>query len=102
MDPDPQVLLEQAHALLGRLMVERDQWLAAAGPRLVNLPPAGATLEAIEKDAIEQALARCWWVQYRAAEMLGISGRVMSYKITQHGILRPAMYPRRWNINNQP
>jgi len=102
MDPDPQVLLEQAHALLERLMVERDHWLAASAPRLVNLPPDGTTLQAIERDAIEQALERSLWVQYQAARLLGITGRVMSYKITQHGILRPAMYPRRWNINNQP
>ena len=103
MPPDPRVLLEQAHALLERLMLERDHWLEASGPRLVNLPADGTTLEAIEKDAIEQALDRSLWVQYEAGRLLGISGRVMNYKINHHGIVRPSFRARRWHVNtNDP
>ncbi len=59
-----------------------------AGERLLNLPAGGATLEAIEKEAIMQALRSQDWVQKKAGALLGISPRVMTYKIKKFGITR--------------
>jgi two-component system response regulator AtoC len=57
----------------------------------ISLPPEGIKLEEAERQLIEQALARSGWVQRKAAELLGISSRVMNYKIkmlTKSGQLR--------------
>ena len=57
----------------------------SAGPReasaLVKIPPAGVPLEEIERSALIEALKMSNWVQKDAAELLGISPRVMNYKI---------------------
>ncbi len=47
----------------------------------VTLPPQGITLEEAERQLIEQALSRCGGSQKKAAELLGVSGRVLNYKI---------------------
>jgi len=47
---------------------------------LVNLPPDGTTLKDIEFEAIVQALTRSYMLQNRAAALLGISERAMSYR----------------------
>jgi DNA-binding NtrC family response regulator len=47
----------------------------------VSLPPGGITLEEAERQLIEQALKRCGGSQKKAAELLGVSGRVLNYKI---------------------
>ena len=56
-----------------------------AGPReastLVKIPPSGVPLEEIERSALMEALKMSNWVQKDAAELLGISPRVMNYKI---------------------
>ena len=58
---------------------------AASGAReassLVKIPPAGVPLEEIERCALMEALKMSNWVQKDAAELLGISPRVMNYKI---------------------
>ncbi len=61
---------------------------ATNGERLLNLPPGGTTLEAIEKEAILQALRSQGWVQKKAGALLGISPRVMTYKVKKYGITR--------------
>ncbi len=48
---------------------------------LVKIPPAGVPLEEIERSALMEALRMSNWVQKDAAELLGISPRVMNYKI---------------------
>jgi Nif-specific regulatory protein len=57
----------------------------STGPReassLVKIPPAGVPLEEIERSALMEALRMSNWVQKDAAELLGISPRVMNYKI---------------------
>jgi DNA-binding NtrC family response regulator len=55
----------------------------------VLLPAAGISLEEAEKDLILQALERCAYVQNKAARLLGISGRVLNYKIKRFGITHP-------------
>jgi DNA-binding NtrC family response regulator len=47
----------------------------------IRLPPEGISLEDAERQLIEQALERCGGIQRKAAELLGISSRVMSYKV---------------------
>jgi transcriptional regulator with GAF, ATPase, and Fis domain len=48
---------------------------------LVKIPPSGVPLEEIERSALLEALKMSNWVQKDAAELLGISPRVMNYKI---------------------
>ncbi|RPI48370.1 MAG: hypothetical protein EHM55_25690, partial [Acidobacteria bacterium] len=63
------------------------------GPRepsaLVKIPPSGVPLEEIERSALMEALKMSNWVQKDAAELLGISPRVMNYKIKTLGIEFP-------------
>jgi DNA-binding NtrC family response regulator len=47
----------------------------------VKIPPQGIPLEEIERQAVVEALRMSNWVQKDAAELLGISPRVMNYKI---------------------
>jgi DNA-binding NtrC family response regulator len=60
----------------------------------VKLPAAGISLEEAEKDLILQALQRCGYIQKEAARLLGISGRVLNYKIKRFGITHPG-----WKLN---
>ena len=48
---------------------------------VVKIPPTGIPLEEIERQAVVEALKMSNWVQKDAAELLGISPRVMNYKI---------------------
>ena len=57
--------------------------------RAVKLPPQGICLDEAEKSLIIQALERSNWVQKKAAALLGISQRVINYKIKKHGISVP-------------
>jgi DNA-binding NtrC family response regulator len=63
--------------------------------RLVNLPPHGASLRDIEREALLQALQRTNWVQKKAAAHLDISPRVMHYKLKSHRITHPRWARRR-------
>ncbi len=58
-------------------------------PRVVSLPAAGVPLQEIEKQAVTEALRMTSWVQKDAAELLGISPRVINYKIKILGIQIP-------------
>ena len=51
-------------------------------------------LEQLEKTAILEALKRCNWVQKEAAKLLGVSSRVMNYKVHKFGITHD-----RWSKN---
>lgn len=51
--------------------------------------PLKERLEAVEKEMILAALERSDWIQTRAARELGISERVLRYKIERLGIKRP-------------
>jgi DNA-binding NtrC family response regulator len=58
----------------------------------VQLPKEGITLEEVERRLIIEALKRCNWVQKDAAKLLGISRRVINYKIKNFNIGKD-----RWN-----
>ena len=45
------------------------------------MPPTGSPLEESERQAVTEALTMSNWIQKDAAELLGISPRVMNYKI---------------------
>jgi Nif-specific regulatory protein len=54
-----------------------------------------AGVEAIEREQIVAALERCGWVQARAARLLGITPRMIGYKIRKYGLTPsdPAVLP---------
>jgi len=64
----------------------------------INMTPQLAAdllnLETLEKTALLEALKRSNWVQKEAAKLLGISSRVMNYKVHKHGITHD-----RWSKN---
>jgi hypothetical protein len=47
-------------------------------------------LEAVEREMLLSALEKNGWIQTHAAESLGISERVLRYKIKKHDIIRKA------------
>jgi DNA-binding NtrC family response regulator len=77
-------LLDRAMALLDAVMAERDR----EARRLVRFPPEGATLHEIERAALVAALEESQWVQAQAARRLGLTPRVMLYKMTRYQVYR--------------
>src|SRR5262245_7782704 len=74
----------------GRFLQEEDLNLATSGGRTaadnvaslnLRLPPTGIALDELERQAILEALRISNWVQKDAAKFLGISSRVMNYKV---------------------
>jgi transcriptional regulator with GAF, ATPase, and Fis domain len=66
----------------------------AAASLNFRLPPNGVNLEDLDKQAILEALRINNWVQKDAARFLGISSRVMNYKVAKYEIKSP-----RWSKN---
>ncbi len=60
----------------------------------IALPAGGVNLEEVERSFVQQALERAGWVQKEAAKLLGISSRVLNYKIKRFGITHPS-----WKLN---
>jgi DNA-binding NtrC family response regulator len=64
----------------------------------INMTPQLAVdllnLESLEKAALMEALKRSNWIQKEAAKLLGVSSRVMNYKVHKHGITHD-----RWSKN---
>jgi DNA-binding NtrC family response regulator len=58
-------------------------------PGTLKLPPEGLALDELERQAILEALRVNAWVQKDAAKFLGISSRVMNYKIQKYEITNP-------------
>ncbi len=88
----------------GEIIEPKDVALGGARPEeqgrlgnILRLPPEGIPLEEIEKMAILEALRMNDWVQKDAARFLGISSRVMNYKIQKYRITHP-----RWSRNRAP
>jgi DNA-binding NtrC family response regulator len=55
----------------------------------IHMPEGGIPLVEMEKKLILEALDRANWVQKEAAQFLGVSRRVMHYKIQKFGIRNP-------------
>ena len=52
----------------------------------IEIPPGGIKLEEVERGYILKALKVCDWVQKDAAGLLGLSKRVLNYRIKKFGI----------------
>ena len=65
-----------------------------SGAAQLRLPPDGIQLDELEKQAILEALRINSWIQKDAAKFLGISSRVMNYKVAKYEIKNP-----RWSKN---
>jgi two-component system, NtrC family, response regulator AtoC len=86
----------------GRFLEEDDLNLGAAGRSAADnvaslnlrLPPTGIALDELERQAILEALRISNWVQKDAAKFLGISSRVMNYKVAKYEIKNT-----RWSKN---
>ncbi|MEW5807664.1 MAG: sigma-54 dependent transcriptional regulator [Acidobacteriota bacterium] len=85
----------------GKLLETSDLAIAAAWEakeqaefKELRLPPTGIKLDDLEKQAILEALRMNDWVQKNAASFLGLSSRVMNYKVQKYNIKNP-----RWNKN---
>ncbi len=77
------LLADAAVIAVGDLQIGEQQATASPGERatVVKIPPTGIPLEEIERQAVVEALKMSNWIQKDAAELLGISPRVMNYKI---------------------
>ncbi|HEV8375974.1 MAG TPA: sigma-54 dependent transcriptional regulator [Candidatus Polarisedimenticolia bacterium] len=80
---------EQDLSILGRRNGSPGEMPPLVDPSLLNL-------EFLEKQALLEALKRSNWVQKDAAKLLGVSSRVMNYKVAKHGITND-----RWTKNRQ-
>ena len=69
----------------GSILKEGDFHLEADNLEEINLP-LQHRLETVEKKEILKALEKANWVQTRAAKLLGISERVLRYKMKKFGI----------------
>jgi len=86
----------------GRFLQEDDVNLGASGRSSADnvsslnlrLPPTGIALDELERQAILEALRISNWVQKDAAKFLGISSRVMNYKVAKYEIKNT-----RWSKN---
>ncbi len=58
-------------------------------PDLLETLPLPEAVALLEKNRIIEALKRSKWIKARAAELLGISERVLRYKIEKYGISMP-------------
>jgi DNA-binding NtrC family response regulator len=85
-----------------RFLQEDDLNLGASGRSAADnvaslnlrLPPTGIALDELERQAILEALRISNWVQKDAAKFLGISSRVMNYKVAKYEIKNT-----RWSKN---
>ncbi len=55
----------------------------------IRIPLKGIKLEEVERRLVLQSLKMCDWVQKDAAKLLGVSQRVLNYKIKRFGITHP-------------
>ena len=81
--------LEWLRALLRR---ERDRRLGSTDEPdrlVVEIPPAGLSLEEYERHVVESALSRSAWNRSRAARELGISRPRLLRMIERHGLVPP-------------
>ena len=95
--------IERAVLMVEGRFVQEDDLNLGTGSRAASdnvaslnlrLPPTGVDLEELERQAILEALRISNWVQKDAAKFLGISSRVMNYKVAKYEIKNP-----RWSKN---
>jgi transcriptional regulator of acetoin/glycerol metabolism len=97
IDPGTHTRVREVLAQAERLIESLVRELGHPRRGIVALPPEGYPLKLLERDALVQALEMAGWVQSGAAELLGISARVMNHKIRRHGIrVPPRVRARVW------
>ncbi len=57
---------------------------------VMRIPAGGVKWEEMEKDLLIQALSMSGWVQKETAKLLGLSTRVLNYKVKHFGITHPS------------
>jgi DNA-binding NtrC family response regulator len=65
----------------------------------IKIPPGGIKLDDLERNTIIEALKMTNWVQKDAAELLGVSRRVLNYKVKIHNINHDRWRRKPENIN---
>ena len=60
------------------------------GKAALRIPAEGVRWEEMEKDLLIQALSMSGWVQKETAKLLGLSTRVLNYKVKHFGITHPS------------
>jgi len=74
--------LPDVYALAFEMVAEEvDELISPSMQSILRLPITGINLEALEKEAIEQALEYTKGNQEKASHLLGISPRVINHKI---------------------
>jgi DNA-binding NtrC family response regulator len=93
------VLMAESGEIDGRdlNLPSSDELLGGGSTGTLALPPEGIKLEDLERQAVLEALRLHDWVQKDAARFLGISARVMNYKVQKYSITNP-----RWTKNKVP
>jgi Nif-specific regulatory protein len=88
---------QPAHgAAAGHSTVEKGPTLSIQSPGRPSSPNARSRhLDDVEKSTILDALMESNWVQKDAARILGVSPRVLNYKIKSHGITHPSWLKHR-------
>ncbi|WP_432738271.1 nif-specific transcriptional activator NifA [Maridesulfovibrio sp. FT414] len=51
-----------------------------------DAPPHCSSLKEVERNEVVAALERSGWIQYKAAESLGLSARQMGYRVKRYGL----------------
>ncbi|MFH0729810.1 MAG: sigma-54 dependent transcriptional regulator [Pseudomonadota bacterium] len=74
----------------GAVITDRDLPPEIRFHQVTNSGNLAERLEAVEREMLLSALEKNGWIQTRAAESLGISERVLRYKIRKHDITRTA------------
>jgi two-component system, NtrC family, response regulator HydG len=64
-------------------------WSGASAPWVPVIPPAGLSLEVLEKELIVQALERAAGNKSKAARLLGLTRRTLYSRMERHGLRRP-------------
>lgn len=108
--PWPGNVRELKNAMERTVLMSEREWIApeeislfdvrapsAQAPPIRTRVPESMDLERMEREAVLQALERANWVQKDAAMALGISSRVMNYKVKKYNFKNP-----RWNRNKPP
>ena len=84
------VLLNQGQPLGAADLALGPRPAAPRAPAAAPGPASGASLEAVERQHLIQALEQAQWNVTRAARLLDISRDTLRYRIEKHGLQRPA------------
>ncbi len=79
----------------GEVLEDEDLLLDGELAEIPSIPKSNQSLDGMiklsdmEKNTITEALEKTHWIQQDAAKLLGVSKRVIHYKIKKYGITHP-------------